>query len=364
MKSFAMISKPVKSDFQATGSSAPQRLLHDVNALFKQLAQVSLLQRDSTDLFNQMLAIALDASGFDYAAITRTDARNERAEMLSFVDRDGAKEVENYDVLGTPCQAVLAANDVVIFQDVQFQFADETQLVSLNITEYVGMKFYVAGRSAGHVFLMSTTASDATSLEFTQVVLRVLAMYAAAHCDCIQNKQQMESLSAEAYSDAMTGLRNKRAFDHDIERVMQQLQSNQLTDALLILLDIDGLKAVNDTRGHATGDELIRFIAIALKSEARQQDLIYRLGGDEFAILITGNARDALMGVSHRLETWRQRIAVSSFAQSGISLGSALLSETHNDIAANLKINWFKLADSRLYQDKAGKHARLPVTCS
>jgi len=362
MTSMTIIAKPDTTVASSKRTKKPQQLLFDVNMLLKQLAELSLLSQNSTDLFNQMLAIGLKASGCDYAAVTRTDERNERAQMLSFVDRQGAKEVGSYDVLGTPCQTVLASSDVVIFQNVQRSFADEKMLVRMNIKQYVGMKFYVAGRSAGHVFLMSTTKSDAEALQFTQVVLQLLAMYAGAHSDVIENKQQLETLSAEAYSDAMTSLRNRRAFDHDMDRVMHQVHAEMLADALLILIDIDGLKAINDSQGHATGDELIKFVAMALKSEARQQDLVYRLGGDEFAILITGNAKAALMGLGKRLEVWRHRIAQSKFATSGMSLGSALLSEVACNHSATLNDSWFQLADSRLYQDKACKAQRLQLT--
>lgn len=359
MTSITMITKP---DTTVTGSKRtkePYQILFNLNMLLKQLAKLALLPYNSTEMFNQMLAIGIQACGCDYAAVTRTDERNEHAEMLSFVDRQGAKEAGSYDVLGTPCQAVLASSDVVIFQNVQRRFADEKMLVRMNIKQYLGTKFYVAGRSAGHVFLMSTTKSDAVTLQFTQVVLQLLANYAGAHSDAIQNKQQLETLSQEAYSDAMTSLRNRRAFDHDMGRLMHQLDNNMLSDALLILIDIDGLKAINDSQGHATGDELIKLVAMVLKSEARQQDIVYRLGGDEFAILVTGNAKAARMGLGKRLEIWRHRIAQSKFAASGMSLGSALLSEVSDNQSTMLTDSWFQLADSRLYQDKACKLQRL-----
>jgi diguanylate cyclase (GGDEF)-like protein len=359
MTSMTMIAKPDTTSAGSKRNKEPQQILFDLNMLLKQLAELSLFPHNSTEMFNQMLAIGLQACGCDYAAVTRTDDRNEIAEMLSFVDRQGAKEVGSYDVLGTPCQTVLASSDVVIFQNVQRRFADEKMLVSMNIQQYVGMKFYVAGRAAGHVFLMSTTKSDAVALQFTQVVLQLLAMYAGAHSDVIQNKQQLETLSEEAYSDAMTSLRNRRAFDHDMGRVMHQLHADMLSDALLILIDIDGLKAINDSQGHAIGDELIKFVAMALKGEARQQDLVYRLGGDEFAILVTGNAKAARMGLGKRLKIWRHRIAQSKFATSGMSLGSALLSEVSDNQSTTLTDSWFQLADSRLYQDKACKLQRL-----
>jgi diguanylate cyclase (GGDEF)-like protein len=92
-------------------------------------------------------------------------------------------------------------------------------------------------------------------------------------------------LAEEALTDPMTGLGNRRAFDQDLSRELARLSRSgeRLT---LALLDVDGLKAVNDSEGHPAGDRLLRHLARAIVSSIRAYDRGYRIGGDEFAILL------------------------------------------------------------------------------
>ncbi|WP_229074442.1 diguanylate cyclase domain-containing protein [Actinoplanes sp. DH11] len=93
-----------------------------------------------------------------------------------------------------------------------------------------------------------------------------------------------EQLSAE--TDALTGLPNRRAW----QRAVQQAETRyaRLADPTVIaMLDLDGLKAVNDTRGHAAGDAYLVAAAIAVQRALRESDVVARLGGDEFGLLLT-----------------------------------------------------------------------------
>lgn len=103
--------------------------------------------------------------------------------------------------------------------------------------------------------------------------------------DMTQERQYIANLSWQATHDALTGLANRREFEFRLEQVLHGIGRQQSGHALMFL-DLDQFKLVNDTCGHAAGDELLRHICALLQSDLREGDTLARLGGDEFGILL------------------------------------------------------------------------------
>ena len=103
--------------------------------------------------------------------------------------------------------------------------------------------------------------------------------------DITERKQAEKQLRELAYFDTLTGLANRALFTRELHDVMETVQT-QGGSAALFLLDLDHFKEVNDTLGHAAGDELLRTVAQSLKDYVGQKGFVARLGGDEFAIII------------------------------------------------------------------------------
>ena len=96
---------------------------------------------------------------------------------------------------------------------------------------------------------------------------------------------EVARLAQIAITDPLTGLRNHRAFQEDLARELQRV--GRTGDPLsLVLLDLDGLKAINDNLGHQAGDERLQATAAAIRTSQRATDLAYRIGGDEFAVIL------------------------------------------------------------------------------
>lgn len=94
-----------------------------------------------------------------------------------------------------------------------------------------------------------------------------------------------ERLQEQAYVDALTGLLNRRALKRDLRREAGRASRHHRRFSLMVI-DMDGLKRVNDSQGHAAGDEMLQSLATALRKALRIGDQAYRIGGDEFVVLL------------------------------------------------------------------------------
>jgi diguanylate cyclase (GGDEF)-like protein len=99
------------------------------------------------------------------------------------------------------------------------------------------------------------------------------------------------------------GLPNRRLFDDRFAHA-RSLAERQGHGLAVVVLDLDGFKALNDTRGHAAGDEVLRGVAAALISACRDSDTVARIGGDEFAVLCEGlDAAEHAPALAERLRS-------------------------------------------------------------
>lgn len=112
----------------------------------------------------------------------------------------------------------------------------------------------------------------------------LLSTILAAELRAADEARRAERAQAEALVDPLTGLYNRRGWDQLTAAEEERCRRYGHT-ACVVSIDLDGLKTVNDTLGHAAGDDLLRRCGQALKSSVRQQDIAARLGGDEFAVL-------------------------------------------------------------------------------
>lgn len=206
------------------------------------------------------------------------------------------------------------------------------------------------GDVLGAVSLESTIESA-----FTQADLSLLVSFAATVTAAIRNAQLHTEVQKLAITDALTSLYNRRGLFELGEREIERAHrfDRPLT---AIMGDIDYFKQVNDTFGHAVGDEVLKLVALALTNSVRKVDIIGRYGGDEFVILLPEIDLDGGMIVAERLrervkstvfKTQIARVAVS------ISLGIAGLTDEMQDLKSLLE-----KADQALYQAKTGGRDR------
>lgn len=109
-------------------------------------------------------------------------------------------------------------------------------------------------------------------------------------------------LAGLARRDSLTGLANRMGFEEELERALLALSRNKGGSVSLLMLDLDGFKAVNDDLGHPAGDSVLREVADRLRKLSRNTDHLARLGGDEFAIVVSDrHDREGLATYARRL---------------------------------------------------------------
>ena len=131
--------------------------------------------------------------------------------------------------------------------------------------------------------------------------------FVAIKLDITARKRQEERIHYLAMHDALTGLANRRLLSENLTRVVHQARRGRR--GALMLIDIDNFKLVNDTLGHAAGDQLLKEFAQQITLAVRGGDLVARMGGDEFAVLLEGVELDDAIQTAHRfhaeLEAYR-----------------------------------------------------------
>jgi diguanylate cyclase (GGDEF)-like protein len=157
--------------------------------------------------------------------------------------------------------------------------------------------------------------------------------------DVTSRRSRERELERMAYTDHLTALANRA-------HLFEEMAAPGDTQRSLLVLDLDGFKAVNDVAGHEAGDQLLVEVARRLHTVVREDDLVARLGGDEFAVLVTGSPDEATevaqrvvdsLGMPHRVGDW-------TFAV-GASVGVAVLGAGGGQLA-------FREADAALRQAK------------
>lgn len=162
--------------------------------------------------------------------------------------------------------------------------------------------------------------------------------------DISDRKKYEEGLHYLSTHDSLTGLYNRVYFDAEMSR----LATSREYPVSVIVADVDGLKAVNDTKGHDAGDRLIKEMAAVLLSAFRASDVVSRIGGDEFAILLPHTdyqtAKEAVDRIRSIIESVEEKMQGG-----GLSLGIAT-AFAGEDLPAALKS-----ADEWMYKDKYSK---------
>lgn len=148
--------------------------------------------------------------------------------------------------------------------------------------------------------------------------LSLLALGSAALANTFRRHTDADELAAMAWSDALTGLANRRRLDHDLG-ALQRLSG----PTAVIMLDVDHFKSVNDTHGHQVGDDMLRQVSAMLAEHVRIDDVVYRYGGEEFCIMLPDATADDARAVADRIVRAARAIELPDGTHLTVSVGVA-----------------------------------------
>ncbi len=212
--------------------------------------------------------------------------------------------------------------------------------------------FELSGRSRpiGYISLVDATQDEQTQ-RHTHLLLEILATQLGVLCENAVLNHQMRELSRR---DPLTGLMNRRALEESMHTLIRQQ-----TAATLYMIDIDQFKSINDTFGHATGDEVLKVVGHTLSSGVRACDLAARYGGEEMTVIL----RDVDMAeIRVAGESLRKRIEQIDWQDLGlerpvtVSVGAA--ARVSGDAESQ---SWIRRADEALYLAKEAGRNRVVV---
>ncbi len=164
--------------------------------------------------------------------------------------------------------------------------------------------------------------------------------------DITERKLAEEQMRYLSNHNSLSGLYNRAFFEEELIR----LERGRNLPISMVIIDIDGLKPANDTRGHAAGDELIRRTARVLKDVFRAEDVIARIGGDEFAVLLPGTGKEEADLTRQRI---REQLELHNQSHQDLPLNFSVGIAT-GEVAGPLTLLMQK-ADELMYREKVSK---------
>ncbi len=181
----------------------------------------------------------------------------------------------------------------------------------------------------------------------------LLAQLATKVSLCMSNVTAHEKLKIMAYHDSLTGLLNRRVMEAILNREIARSKRYRIPLSL-VFVDVDRFKYVNDTYGHDTGDELLKYLAALFLEMSRETDIVARYAGDEFVLILPETDTNKAITMMNRLQTHLDRRPLDNgkkIIQFSISFG-VVSTETMDIPSANIML---KMADNALYQMKKEK---------
>ncbi|WP_183938720.1 sensor domain-containing diguanylate cyclase [Rhizobium paranaense] len=256
------------------------------------LEELDLLETPRDEGFERLVRLIKEIFAVEIGIVSLIDAHRQWYKACSGM---GVDEVPRQD---TFCRFVLDDEAPIIVQDAtkDSRFAQNSAVTGeAHIRFYAGVPLVTR---QGHI-VGTVCAIDRRPRSFDERDLSILKELAGAAMDRIE-------LVQHATTDSLTGALTRRAFKEEADRLIA-LAVRHRQDLSCLVLDIDHFKAVNDTFGHACGDQVLQRVASACQSEIRRGDPFGRLGGEEFAVLLPSVDSDTALAAAQRL-----RAAISS----------------------------------------------------
>lgn len=250
------------------------------------LARYDILDTPPEPAFERIAHLVQLVFGVPTSAVSLIDAHRQWIKAARGVD------AAEFPVRDTFCNVTLRSEEPLVVPDLALdpRFKDNPFVLGeLAVRFYAGMPIRTPdGHNIGTVCAMDQSPRDFSTRDLE--ILKELAQI-------VMNELELRRLAS---TDGLTGLSTRRAFKEEAERFVS-LARRHRTALSLIAFDIDHFKAINDTYGHAVGDQVLKAVAEVAESTPRQSNLLGRLGGEEFALLVPGADATSSEAIAEKL---------------------------------------------------------------
>ncbi|MBU1290838.1 sensor domain-containing diguanylate cyclase, partial [bacterium] len=205
---------------------------------------------------------------------------------------------------------------------------------------WLGVPLKVEDRAIGAMVVQSYTNPEL----YSEKDIGLLEFVSSQVATAIERKRTEERIKYLSFHDVLTGLYNRAYFEEELERY----NFPRYYPLSIMMVDINGLKAINDTFGHHDGDKLLQHFASLLNSISRKGDVVARLGGDEFAILLPSTTAEQVHDFHERIKKTCEEDSIKPiYLRPSIALGHVTQKGEYQNTETLLKE-----VDKRMYQDK------------
>jgi len=198
---------------------------------------------------------------------------------------------------------------------------------------------------ASVVVLMAHGGAFRSDVQMWSFASTAFVVSACAYVFAHRNHDQRERLEHLATIDPLTGIKNRRSMDQELDLAAANAERTGLPYAL-VLLDIDHFKKINDEHGHGVGDDVLTDLVVLLRQNTRKSDQLFRYGGEEFVLLLPGVDGIGLRAVMNNLQQVLRKYMKHPGGSVTASFGVALLG--HGESVDS----WLARADTALYEAK------------
>lgn len=337
-------------------SRSELRRMRALGDISRQLASFD----DANELIPFVSRALVDAMDIDRSSGYRVSSTDTLETEVVWI-RDGSDVVPGEPVPATLtqetiCQWCVDNNAFARIGRDEKDARESSRLHELRMMRNVGSTLCMpitSGRQALGALLVTR---DRSRRNFDENEIYLFQSIANQLSSALYGHEMSTALRHQAYHDSLTQLPNRRRFETALKHLLTEAADTPSLSAVMFL-DLDGFKSVNDTLGHAVGDELLQHVAKRLERCLKNEDLLARIGGDEFAVLL-GNiaSRTDAMSVGERLRdslTRDFRIGDAT-ARIGTSVGISV-----HPVDGYCADDLLRAADEAMYQAKAGGKNRV-----
>lgn len=311
----------------------------DSQKLISDILQDILKSENLREATYEAIIQASEYADFDRASIFERFDDGKIGDILKW-SRDGTlseyRTLENnlfwqrvYDIMGV---------NNIILDNVKNSESDMSEFFGISDSKSVLIfPLYVKGRLNGFIIFEDLDIKNRSvrELDFLRIFSNIISGVTA-------QKKAEDELIYESTHDKLTGVYNRAYYEAEIERI----HKSRNFPVAFFIIDLNGLKQVNDNLGHLAGDELIKSAAKILKNSTRGCDCLARIGGDEFAIIVQSASVKLVENIRERIlrnqEEFNKTVEIKVSAAIGVAIA-----ESENDVE-----NAIKTADSLMYENK------------